>query len=400
MKVSRRRILGVSANVFFLGVVSFLTDASSEMIFTLLPLFLLNVLGTPVAIIGLIEGVGEATATSLRLVSGWLSDRLGRRKGLTAAGYTLSTVAKPFLYLANGWGMVLGVRFTERLGKAIRTAPRDALLADSAAPGERGKSFGLHRALDSYGAVIGLAVAATVVYLSQRGTVALAGETFRSLVLISIVPAALAVVVLLLFVSEPATHSPRPTAAGATPITPRFKLFLGIMVVFTLGRLSDAFLVLRAHDLGLSTVHILLLFVLFNLVYANLSFVAGGLSDRVGRRVVLALGWGSFGLIYLGLAAAQAPWQVMVLIVLYGVSYGSTEGVGRALVADMVGRQRRGTAYGLYHGVVGFAALPSGLLAGFLWQAVNPAAPFLVAAALMGLATLALLALLREDAWA
>ncbi len=298
----------------------------------------------------------------------------------------------------NGWGMVLGVRFTERLGKAIRTAPRDALVADSSAPGERGRSFGLHRALDSYGAVIGLAIAAVVVYLSQRGAVALAGETFRSLVLISIVPAALAVVVLLLLVSEPAPHPSLPNAAGVAPISPRFKLFLGIMVVFTLGRLSDAFLVLRAHDLGLSTLHILLLFILFNLVYANLSFVAGGLSDRVGRRGVLALGWGSFGLIYLGLAVAQAPWQVMALIVLYGVSYGSTEGVGRALVADMVGRQRRGTAYGLYHGVVGFAALPGGLLAGFLWQAVNPAAPFLMAAALMGLATAALLALLREPA--
>ncbi len=398
MRGSRRRILGVSANVFFLGMVSFLTDASSEMLFTLLPLFLLNVLGTPVAIIGLIEGVGEATATSLRLVSGWLSDRLGRRKGLTAAGYTLSTVAKPFLYLAGSWGMVLGVRFADRLGKAIRTAPRDALLVDSSTPQEWGRSFGLHRALDSYGAVVGLGIAALVVYLSQRGAVALAGDTFRSLVLISIVPAAIAVLMLLLFVTEPAPHTPLHVSAGAAPITLRFKLFLGIMVVFTLGRLADAFLVLRAHDLGLSTLHILLLFILFNLVYANLAVVTGRLSDRVGRLRVLALGWGSFGLIYLGLAAAQAPWQVMALIVLYGVSYGSTEGVGRALVADMVGRQRRGTAYGLYHGVVGFAALPGGLLAGFLWQAVNPAAPFLMAAALMGLATLALVALLREPA--
>ncbi|MEK7847836.1 MAG: MFS transporter, partial [Chloroflexota bacterium] len=346
----------MSANVFFLGLVSFLTDVSSEMVFTLLPLFLLNVLGAGPALIGLIEGVGEATSTSLRLASGWLSDRLGKRKGLTAVGYSLSTVAKPFLYLAHSWGMVLGVRFADRLGKAIRTAPRDALLADSSLPGERGRSFGLHRALDSYGAVVGLGIAALVVFMSQRGAVALAEGTFRTLVLIAIVPAVLAVVVLLSLVSEAAPRTPVPTAPEAAPIPRRFHIFLGVMVVFTLGRLSDAFLVLRAQNLGLSTFNILLLFILFNLVYANLSVVAGRLSDRVGRRVVLVLGWASFALIYLGLAGAQRPWQVMALLVLYGVCYGSTEGVGRAMVADMVGRQRRGTGYGFYHGVVGFAA--------------------------------------------
>jgi MFS family permease len=398
VKGSQRRILGVSSNVFFLGLVSLLTDISSDMIFTLLPLFLFSVLGTPVAVIGLIEGVGEATATSFRLVSGWLSDRMGRRKGLAAAGYGLSTVAKPFLYLAGSWGMVLGVRFTDRMGKAIRTAPRDALLADSAAPEEWGRSFGLHRSMDGLGAMVGLGLAALVVYLAQQGTVTLAGETFRSLVLMSIVPAALAVVILLLFVSDSAPRTGGPPTVGADTINPHFKLFLGIMVVFTLGRLADAFLVLRAHDLGLSTLNILLLFILFHLLFSGVSVVAGGLSDRVGRRVVLTLGWASFGLIYLGLAAAREPWQVAALIVLYGVSFGSTEGVGRALVADMVGMRRRGTAYGLYHGVVGFAALPGGLIAGYLWQAVNPSAPFLVAASLMGLATAALLALLREPA--
>ena len=287
------------------------------------------------------------------------------------------------------------MRFTDRMGKAIRTSPRDALLADSAAPGEWGRSFGLHRSMDGLGAVVGLGLAALVVYLAQQGAVTLSGETFRSLVLMSIVPAALAVVILLLFVSESVPRASDSRSAETDTISPRFKLFLGIMTVFTLGRLADAFLVLRAHDLGLSTLNILLLFILFHLVFSGVSVVAGRLSDRVGRRALLTLGWASFGLIYLGLAAAGEPWQVAVLIVLYGASFGSTEGVGRALVADMVGTRRRGTAYGLYHGVVGFAALPGGLMAGVLWQAVSPAAPFLVAASLMGIATAALPVLLR-----
>lgn len=401
MSLPCSRILGVASNVFFLGLVSFLTDISSEMIFTLLPLFLFNVLGVGPAIIGLIEGVGEATATTLRVGSGWLSDRLGRRKRLTAVGYSLSTLAKPFLYFATTWGVVLGVRFTDRLGKAVRTAPRDALVADSSPVAERGKSFGFHRGLDSYGAVFGLAIAAVVVFLSQRGALELARETYQTLVLVSILPAALAVLLLLLFVTEPRRVPPTPGYTGAAPIsplTPPFKLFLGVMVLFTLGRVADAFIVLRAQTLGLSPFHILLVLIAFNLVYANLSFLAGVLSDRLGRRGVLAMGWASFGLIYLGLALATAPWQVIGLIVVYGVAYGSTEGVGRALVADMVGTEKRGTAYGLYHGVVGLAALPAALIVGWLWQAVSPQAAFLFAASLMGLATLSLLTLLQEPA--
>lgn len=393
--VKRATVLGVASNIFFLGVVSFLTDVSSEMVFTLLPLFLANALGAAPVLIGLIEGVGEATATSLRVVSGWLSDRWRRRKALTAAGYTLSTLAKPFLYFAASWTTVLGVRFSDRLGKAVRTAPRDALLADSSPSHRRGWSFGFHRAMDSYGAVMGLAVAALVVFLVQGNALGLSRNTYQSLVLISLLPAALAVVVLLAFVSEPPAP-PRASRVIPPPsLAPGFKRFLGVMLLFTLGRVADAFVVLRAQDVGLPPVLILLLFVAFNLVYANSSFLAGFLSDRMGRRRVLAAGWLSFGLVYLGLAGAEVPWQVGALIVAYGLCFGATEGVGRAYVADMVGVERRGTAYGLYHGAVGMAALPAAILSGWLWQTFSPAAPFLLGATLVGLAALALMTWVR-----
>ncbi|MEJ2046874.1 MAG: MFS transporter, partial [Dehalococcoidia bacterium] len=213
-EIPQRKIWGVSPNVFFLGIVSFLNDISSEMIFTLIPLFLSNVLGVATTVIGLIGGLSESTDALFRIFSGWFSDRIGRRKSLAVAGYTVSTIAKPFMYLASTWGVVLGVRFGDRVGKGIRTSSRDALLADSAPPGERGKSFGFHRALDTSGAVTGLIIAAVVVYFVQGGSFELSLKTYHWLVLIGIVPAVVAVLILLRFVKErrrkalPESHRP------------------------------------------------------------------------------------------------------------------------------------------------------------------------------------------------
>jgi MFS family permease len=385
-------------------LVSFFTDVSSELTLTILPLFLANVLGVGTAIIGLIEGIAESTATILKVVSGWLSDRLGRRKRLAVLGYGLSTVAKPFLYLAGSWGLVLGVRFTDRVGKGIRTSPRDALVADSAPEGELGKSFGFHRALDSLGAVVGLAVAAALVYGGQRGALELARGTYQKLVLVGVVPAVLAVLLLLLFVRETKrARKPQEDWGRAASVHPgprkgfdaRFKVFLAIIVLFSLGNSSDAFLILRAQNLGLSTFQILLLLVMFNVVYTLVSLPAGLISDRWGRRRVITFGWMVYGLVYLGFALAEAPWQVPWLFALYGVYYGVAEGVSRAYVADIVPEERRGTAYGLYHGAVGITALPASLLAGWLWQAVDPSAPFFLGAALALLAALSLWSLMR-----
>jgi len=400
----RGKILGLNPNVFFLGIVSFLTDVSSEMIFTLVPLFLANVLGAATTIIGLIGGLSDSADAIFRIFSGWLSDRIGKRKFLAVAGYTISTVAKPFMYLASTWGVVLGVRFSDRIGKGIRTSPRDALIADSVSPEARGKGFGLHRAMDTWGAVLGLSIAAIVIYLVQGGGLALSLKSYQWLVLIGIVPAVLAVIILVRFVKErerkpPSPGTPRPgfnlikLAAG---FDTRFKVFLAIMAVFTLGNSSDFFAILRAQNLGSSVFHIALMLVLFNATYAAIALPAGKLSDRLGRRRVMAMGWGVYALVYLGFALATDLWQVWLLFAAYGIYYGVVDGVARAFVADLVPAEKRGTAYGLYHGVVGLTLLPASLIAGWLWQAYSPSTPFFFGAALAGAATIGMMAFIRE----
>ena len=406
----RKRIFGLHPNIVFLGLVSFLTDVSSEMIFALIPLFLANVLGAAPVIIGFVEGVAESTASLLKVFSGWLSDKLGKRKFLAVIGYGLSTLAKPFMYVATTWGMVLGVRFTDRLGKGVRTAPRDALVADSVSAEERGKGFGFHRAMDTAGAALGLIIAAAVVFLLQRGTLELARDTYQWLVLIGIVPAVLALFVFF-FVREAKkgsssqsqsnsqttqSHSETGSQDAKAGFDKRYKLFLGIMFLFTLGNSSDAFLILRAQNLGSSVLYILLMLIVFNVVYAAISTPAGVVSDKQGRRRVILLGWLIYALTYLGFAMASASWQIWLLFALYGVYYGLAEGVARAFVADLVPEERRGTAYGLFHGIVGITLLPASIIAGWLWQTISPAAPFYLGAGLASLAMIGLLVLVRE----
>ncbi|HEY43986.1 MAG TPA: MFS transporter [Anaerolineae bacterium] len=387
-------------NVWVTTVTSFLTDISSEMLLNLLPLFLFNVLGVRTAVIGVIEGVAETTASVLKIFSGWLSDRMRARKGLAVLGYGLSTIAKPFLYFATTWGWVLGVRFADRVGKGLRTAPRDALVADSIDERQRGLAFGLHRAGDTAGAVIGLAIALGVFLATQRGMTELTRATFQVIVLISVIPAVLAVLVIALGAQEVAPTSreatqPRLTLAG---LDRRFLLFLVVVVVFTLGNSSDAFLILRAQTAGLSVSGVLGMMVTFNLTYALISIPAGMLSDRVGRRSLLILGWGLYALVYLGFARASTGWHAWSLMAVYGVYYGLTEGVAKAFVADLVPSERRGTAYGVYNAAVGIMAFPASLIAGVLWQGVGswtgfgPSAPFLFGAVL---ATLAVVMLMR-----
>jgi MFS family permease len=389
---------GLPRNVWVLGITSFLTDVSSEMIINLLPLFLANVLGAGTAVVGLIEGLAESTACLFKVLSGWLSDKLGRRKWLTVAGYGLSTLAKPFLYLAASWPWVLGVRFADRVGKGIRTAPRDALIADSTGEDQRGLSFGLHRAMDTAGAFCGLLIAAGVIWSRQASGGMLQRATFQTVVLLSIVPAALAVLVLIVGAREVGGGSEGVKAPSLTlrGFDARFRGFLLILVLFTMGNSSDAFLVLRAQERGLSVLAVMGALLALNLTYTLVSGPAGVLSDRIGRRQVIVGGWLLYGLVYLGFAVAGAGWQVWLLYALYGVYYGVTEGVARALVADMVSSEQRGTAYGLFNAVVGVMALPASVLAGLLWQGAGawggfgPSAPFWFGAGLALLASLLL----------
>lgn len=383
-------------NVWVLSVTSFFTDVSSEMIFNLLPLFLANVLGAGTAVIGLIEGLAESTASLVKVFSGWFSDRLGQRKWLTVAGYGLSTLVKPFLYFAISWPWVMGVRFADRVGKGIRTAPRDALIADSIDESQRGLSFGLHRAMDTAGAFIGLLIATAVVWAAQASGAVLQQATFQAVVLLSIVPAVVAVLLLACGARDIARREEggRPPSLTLKGFDARFRGFLLIVILFTLGNSSDAFLILRAQERGLSVLGVMGALLALNLVYTLVSSPAGVLSDRIGRRRVLVSGWVIYGLVYMGFALAGVGWQVWLLYSLYGVYYGMTEGVARALVADIVRPEQHGTAYGVYSACVGLTALPASLIAGLLWQGVGPwkgfgpAAPFLFGAGLALMAAL------------
>ncbi len=381
-------------NVWVVSVTSFLTDISSEMIINLLPLFLANVLGVKTGVIGLIEGVAETTASLLKVVSGWLSDRLGQRKWLAVAGYGLSTVVKPLFYFVTSWWGVLALRFSDRVGKGIRTAPRDALVADSISERHRGLAFGLHRAADTGGAMVGVLIALAVVWAARSGSVGLERSTFQTVVLISFVPAVLAVLTLALGAQDVAGGRKRTGSGSAQKVAVRsvvqgpFKAFLLIVVLFTLGNSSDAFLILRAEERGLSVIGILAMVATFNGVYALVAGPAGALSDRVGRRWLIVGGWLMYGLIYLGFALARSGWQVWLLYAIYGVYYGLTEGTAKALVADLVAPERRGVGYGIFNAVVGVMAFPASLVAGLLWQGgggwdgLGPQAPFLFGAAL------------------
>jgi len=390
-------------NVWAVSLTSFFMDISSEMVINILPLFLSNVLGVKTNIIGLIEGVAEATASLLKLFSGWLSDRLRARKWLAVGGYALSSLSKPFFYFANSWGLVAGVRWADRVGKGIRTAPRDALVADSIDERHRGLAFGLHRAADTGGAMVGLLVALGVVWLAQTRSADLTRSTFQTVVLISLIPAFLAVLSLAVGAQDvPVTETRERLRISFRGLGKRFALFMLIVGIFDLGNSSDAFLVLRAQERGLSVVGVLGMLVTFNLVYTLVSTPAGSLSDRVGRRRIIVGGWLVYAAIYLGFALAGAGWHVWVLYALYGIYYGLAYGTTKAMVADVVPEELRGTAYGAYNAVLGVLDFPASLIAGVLWQGAGgwegfgPAAPFFFGGA-MALLAAVLMALAIDD---
>ena len=371
-------------NVVAAGLVSFFTDVASEMVVPVLPLFLTGVLGAPVAAVGLIEGVAESTASVLRVFAGWLSDRTGRRKPLMLVGYGLSNLTKPLLALSTAWPQVLAIRFGDRLGKGIRGAPRDALIADSVEPAVRGRAFGFHRSMDTAGAAVGPLLAA--------GTLVLTAGDARAVFWLAAVPG-VASVLLGLWLLRDRPAPPRDAAAprlGFRHLGRPFGLLTAVTTLFALGNSSDAFLILRAQDVGMAVAVIPLAYFAFNLLYSLLATPAGILSDRIGRRPLLVAGYAVFALVYAGFAVAPNAVVAAGLLLAYGAYYACTEGVARALVADLVPAELRASAMGTYATATGLALLPASVIAGALWQGVGPWAPFAYGATLAAAAALLL----------
>ncbi|MDD2806094.1 MAG: MFS transporter [Elusimicrobiales bacterium] len=368
---------GLSRNVTFLGVVSGLTDISSEMLYPIVPVFLTSVLGAPMQVVGLIEGVAEATASFVKIAGGRLSDRLNRRKPFVIAGYSLSALSKPLLALAASWQFVLFSRFIDRVGKGLRTSARDALIAGSVDKAHWGKAFGFHRAMDTLGAALGpLTALAMLHYMGAEK------PDYRLIFLAAFVPALLGVGVLVWLVKEVAQPAaPGKAAAPAEPVSADFKTFVALYAVFALGNSSDVFLIMRAKGLGFSLTQVILAYTGYNLVYALLASPAGWLSDKLGKVKTMAFGFAVFAAVYLGFAAADRPWMIWALFALYGFYGAFNEGIAKAVVAHLSGSSNRASAMGYFQGTLGFLTFASSALAGFLWDRFSPSAPFFVGAA-------------------
>ena len=366
----------------------------------LLPLFLANVLGVKTALIGVIEGVAQATASLLNIVSGRFSDKHQRRKWIAVAGYSISAVAKPLFYVATTWGVIAGARWADRAGKGIRTAPRDALVADSITERERGLAFGFERAADTAGATLGVIIALMVVWQGQAQEITLSAATFRTVVLYSLIPAGLAVLSLAIGAQDVTVTVPPVAATPAVRVLGKpFVIFMIIAGIFDLGNSSDTFLVLRSQERGISITGILAMLVTFNFVYALVSTPAGKLSDRLGRRRMLIVAWLLYALVYGGFAFATMSWHIWALYVVYGVHYGLSYGTAKAMIADLVPVAARGTAYGIYSAVLGILDLPASVIAGVLWQGVGSWPGFGAPAPFLFGGAVALLAAILMTVW-
>jgi MFS family permease len=381
--------------------VSFFTDVSTEMIYPLLPVFLASVLGANASFIGAIEGVAETTASLLKLLSGWWSDKVGSRKRLVVIGYGIASVVRPFTAMARTASQVLFIRLTDRIGKGIRTSPRDALLADSAPVTARGRAFGFHAAADNAGAVVGPLLAFFLLKLqgvgsfdSSKRLLAHDEQALRNVFWLSAVPALVAMIVLIIVVRDvpkrdAGERAPAESvAATGGRLTKRFWAYLVVILIFTLGNSTDAFLLLRANQLGVPIALAPILWALLNFVKSASGTYGGGLSDTLGRKPLIVGGWLLYSAVYFAFGWAGAAWQAWVLFAVYGFFYGATEGTEKALVADIVPRTRRGSAFGWYNLAIGLGALPASLIFGAIWDRRGAPSAFVFGATLALIAAL------------
>ncbi len=379
-ELKNKKIFGYGKNVFFAGLVSLFMDMSSEMIYPLIPLFLTDVLMATKTTVGLIEGIAESTASLLKVVSGHISDVTKKRKPLMALGYSVSTLSRLLIYTATSSAMVLTSRFTDRVGKGFRSAPRDALIADSTKKSELGRSFGFHRAMDTVGAIIGPAIALLVLAATD--------DDIRAVFIVSFIPGVIAVSIILLFIKEKphlvetgetdglSRKAPTPTKSATSK---EFKSYIVITGLFSLSVISDAFLILRSSDLGVSLAMIPVLYLTYNTIYALTSIPFGRLGDRIGLRPLVLTGFFSFSIILMGFSFATSTAHIWGLFILYGLYKGLSDGAGRAYVGKLCGEDKKGTAFGLFHTVSGIMLLPASLGAGIIWDRWGPDYVFMTA---------------------
>lgn len=372
-------------NVFFIGLLSFFGGISQDMFVPILPLYLANVLGFDKTFIGLTEGLVTSGASLFRIVSGYLTDKFQTRKPIIFIGYLLSMISRPLLAVLSGGGWILGLRFADGVGKGAKDAPKDALIAESSAVESRGRSFGIARMLDTLGSVAGPLLLFLLLYFLKNNQL-----KYHYILLFTALPLVATLTILQWKVKETPVSSNEIEEPNKPKLSSSFWLFLGIMVLFSIGNSSDAFLILRAQNAGVTLLGIPLVYALFNFCYASASVPLGSLSDRIGRCQVIILGWIAYVLAYLGFGFANHAYQIWLLFAFYGLYYATTQGVAKAFVADMVQRQHRGSAYGIYNAVIGFIALPASVIAGILWDRVSPSAPFIFGAILAASAVLLL----------
>ncbi|MCG2722276.1 MAG: MFS transporter [Thermodesulfovibrionales bacterium] len=377
------KFFGFGRNVTIAGLVSFFMDVSSEMIYPLVPLFLANILGVNKSVIGLIEGIAESTASLLKVFSGWFSDRIGNRKWLMAAGYGISTLSRPIVALATGWQHVMGSRVMDRFGKGVRTAPRDAIIAESSEKSHLGRAFGFHRSMDTMGAVVGPALAFFLLGMFSNN--------YRWVFWLSMIPGAIAVLLIIFFITEkkkiPLSYSEGPKLT-LKHFDWRFKFFVVIAALFAIGNSSDVFLILRAQQLGVPIAMIPVVYLFFNLVYSLSSIPAGIAADRFGKKRIIRLGFILFAVLYYGFGIAKDATTIWVLFCFYGLFMGLTEGIQKAFLATIIPQDFKATAFGVYNTAVGLAMFPASLIGGLLWDQVSPAATFYFGSITAGLSAI------------
>ncbi|MFQ6083320.1 MAG: MFS transporter [Candidatus Aminicenantia bacterium] len=382
--MKKNRTNKIPGNVRTLGWASFFNDTASEMIYPLLPLFLTSYLGVGIALVGVVEGIAESVSSLSKLLSGWFSDKLRKRKKIVVGGYFLSSLSRPIIGLTTAWAQVLFLRFSDRLGKGIRTSPRDALLVDSISEKERGRAFGFQRALDHSGAVFGPILA----FVLLKG----ANLNLRVIFLLSLLPSIMVILLLILFVQEKIslTAGSKKISLKEVKFSFSFKYYLITLTIFTLGNSSDAFLILKAKEVGITLGFIPLLWMAHNLVKAFTSYPAGKLSDTLGRKRIIIFGWLIYSAVYFGFAFSQKSIQIIILFVLYGLVFGVTEAVEKAFVADLVEKDFLATGYGVFNFIMGVALFPASLITGILWQKFSSEVALVVGAILALIACLML----------